>query len=98
MGVEGFVANSIERFEELHIVSDLHLGGSPGKQIFAQTTALAGWIDHLAAAGPDRRIGLVLNGDIVDFLAGDDPKHFDPLHAARKRLFRARAYRRSRTA
>ena len=30
-------------FDELHVVSDLHLGGAPGFQIFSASTELA-WL------------------------------------------------------
>ncbi|MFO0607185.1 MAG: metallophosphoesterase [Polyangiales bacterium] len=57
----------MEDFDHVHVVSDLHLGGEPGYQIFGQTRALAAFIDHVAAA-PGRG-ALVINGDFVDFLA-----------------------------
>jgi UDP-2,3-diacylglucosamine pyrophosphatase LpxH len=67
----------MDKLDQLHVVSDLHLGGIPGHQIFNQGKALAAVILHLAES-VGKRIGLVLNGDIVDFLAADDAKHFDP--------------------
>lgn len=74
----------MDKLDQLHVVSDLHLGGVPGHQIFNQGPALARVIDHLASMPPGRRVGLVLNGDIVDFLAAEDAKHFDPEGAPRK--------------
>jgi UDP-2,3-diacylglucosamine pyrophosphatase LpxH len=74
----------MDKLDQLHIVSDLHLGGVPGHQICNQGAALGGVIDHLAAAAPGQRLGLVLNGDIVDFLAAEDARHFDPTGAPRK--------------
>jgi len=68
----------MDKLEQLHVVSDLHLGGIRGHQIFNQGEALARVIDHLASIPPGARVGLVLNGDIVDFLAAEDAKHFDP--------------------
>ena len=68
----------MDKLEQLHVVSDLHLGGIPGAQIFNQGEALAAVIDHLAQVAPGQRVGLVLNGDIVDFLASEDARHFDP--------------------
>lgn len=73
----------MDKLDQIHVVSDLHLGGALGHQIFKEGPALAAVIDHLATA-PARRVGLVLNGDIVDFLAADDAKHFDPVGAPRK--------------
>lgn len=58
----------LPRFDEVHVVSDLHLGGAPGFQIFHEGRRLANTIRGLARR-PARRVALVLNGDIVDFLA-----------------------------
>jgi UDP-2,3-diacylglucosamine pyrophosphatase LpxH len=63
--------------DELHVVSDLHLGGVAGRQIFAQTEALAGFIDSLTTAPAERDVALVINGDIVDFLADKEACHFE---------------------
>ena len=71
-------------FNELHAVSDLHLGGKPGFQIFNQGDTLAAFITALANRPAKRRIGLVLNGDIVDFLAEDKAGYLDPLGAVDK--------------
>jgi UDP-2,3-diacylglucosamine pyrophosphatase LpxH len=69
---------SIMSFDEVHVVSDLHLGGPPGFQIFSQGDTLAATIRRLAAKPAGRRVGLVLNGDIVDFLAEPNAKYLDP--------------------
>ena len=77
----------MDKLDQLHVVSDLHLGGTPGHQICNQGPALGVVIDHLASsacAAPGQRVGLVLNGDIVDFLAAEDARHFDPTGAPRK--------------
>jgi UDP-2,3-diacylglucosamine pyrophosphatase LpxH len=74
----------MDKLDQLHVVSDLHLGGIPGHQIFNQGQALAAVIDHLRAAPAGQQVGLVLNGDIVDFLAAADAKHFDPVGAPAK--------------
>jgi len=74
---------SLQTFNELHVVSDLHLGGKPGFQIFCQGDTLANFISM--CAGPsDRKIGLVLNGDIVDFLAEAPAAYLDPKGAIDK--------------
>ena len=75
-----------EAFSELHVVSDLHLGGTAGGQIFDQGAQLAGLIELLAArpATGNEPLALVLNGDVVDFLAGDEARYFDPDHAVAK--------------
>lgn len=70
-------------FDELHVVSDIHLGGVDPFQIFDQGPTLASLIDHLAHNGTPR-LGLVLNGDIVDFLAEEKAQYLDAEGAVRK--------------
>jgi len=80
-------------FEQVHVVSDLHLGGLAGFQIFGEGPALAayirGLIGHAVSAEtaqaprPAPRC-LVINGDFVDFLAESPSRHFDPLNAVAK--------------
>ncbi|WP_197041099.1 metallophosphoesterase, partial [Chondromyces apiculatus] len=74
----------MDALDQIHIVSDLHLGGIPGHQIFNQGRALAAVIDHLGEVAKARRVGLVLNGDIVDFLAEEGAAYLDPLGAPAK--------------
>ena len=72
----------ITDFDELYVVSDLHLGGDDDFQIFEQGDTLARLIHAIRErATPSRRVGLVLNGDIVDFLAMEHAPYFDPWHA-----------------
>ncbi|VAV85482.1 FIG006285: ICC-like protein phosphoesterase [hydrothermal vent metagenome] len=63
----------MDNYDELHIISDLHLGGVKNKeinfQIFNRGARLKNFIDNLSTHRPDEVVGLVLNGDIVDFLA-----------------------------
>ena len=73
----------MEAFERLYVVSDLHLGGAPGCQIFDQGPLLAATIRSLPAL-TGGRIALVLNGDIVDFLAAPGARYFDPEGAVSK--------------
>lgn len=75
-----------ETLGEVHVVSDLHLGGGRGAQIFDQGKELAALIHHLAGktASASEPLALVLNGDVVDFLASDDALDFDPDHAVAK--------------
>lgn len=61
----------MDYFDELYSVSDLHMGGEPGGQIFSQGKELAALIGLLRLRPADRKVALVLNGDIVDFLAED---------------------------
>ena len=70
----------------IFVISDLHLGGRPdridesgnlvtGFQICNSYKEMVGFIDWLAKLAqqtPDEDFELVLNGDIVDFLAEDD--------------------------
>jgi UDP-2,3-diacylglucosamine pyrophosphatase LpxH len=75
----------LPEFDELHVISDLHLGGhEPGRQIF-NSGAEAQWlIDQLTVEPMKKRIALVINGDLVDFLAEKDPLCFDPAGAVEK--------------
>ncbi len=73
------------RFDEVYVVSDLHLGGAaPARQTFRQGKLLADLIDHLAARPAKRSIALVINGDAVDFLAEPEARAFDPEGAVSK--------------
>ena len=58
-------------FDEVHVVSDLHMGGRAGFQILRETRRLAGFIGRLAGQPAQRRVALVLNGDVFDTLAED---------------------------
>lgn len=62
----------LPRFDELYVISDLHLGGLSGLQIFNSGGELSRLIDHLSLASPDKQIALVINGDFVDFLPEPD--------------------------
>lgn len=73
----------MQSFDELYVISDLHLGGREGFQIFNQGETLTAFIKRLAGQ-QDRRVGLVLNGDTVDFLAEAGSEYLDPLGAVNK--------------
>ena len=60
---------TLPQFDEIHIVSDLHMGGVEGFQILRETGRLAGFIRWVAKQRPVGRVALVLNGDIIDTLA-----------------------------
>lgn len=62
---------NLPTYEELHIVSDLHMGGEPGFQIFKETQRLANYILKVKDISPERRVALILNGDVIDTLAED---------------------------
>ncbi len=70
-------------FDELHVVSDLHIGGESEFQIFNQGARLAAFVDGLTASSKNS-VGLILGGDIVDFLAEPDASYFDALGAIAK--------------
>ena len=71
-------------YDELHVISDLHLGGKAGFQIFNSGAEAAWLIDQLTAEPPEKQIALLINGDLVDFLAEEDARYFDPEHAEEK--------------
>src|SRR5262245_35109059 len=63
--------------DKLYAVSDLHMGGAAGAMAFRERDALA-WLIELAAKDSAASVGLLLNGDSVDFLAEDDAQEFRP--------------------
>ena len=73
-----------QSFDELYVISDLHLGGKSGFQIFNQGATLAAFIKGLTGKPESRRVGLVLNGDTVDFLAEANTEYLDPEGAVQK--------------
>jgi hypothetical protein len=64
--------------DSLHVVSDLHLGGRAGFQIFGSTAELAWLINRVKNLPQPGRHALLLNGDVIDFLAEEPGSHFDP--------------------
>ena len=60
---------SIPQHDDLYVVSDLHMGGTPGFQILKQGPRLGKLIRWVAQQRPGGRVGLVLNGDVIDSLA-----------------------------
>jgi UDP-2,3-diacylglucosamine pyrophosphatase LpxH len=58
-------------YEDLYVVSDLHLGGTKGSPIFRSGENLAALIKHLAYTYPTHggQRALILNGDVIDSLA-----------------------------
>jgi UDP-2,3-diacylglucosamine pyrophosphatase LpxH len=59
----------LPQFDEIHVISDLHMGGEAGFQILRETGKLAHFIRWVAARRPEGRVALVLNGDVIDTLA-----------------------------
>ena len=74
----------IPEFAELFSISDLHLGGKTGFQIFASGKELERLVKELTARKANGLIAFVINGDFVDFLAEDGSSHFDPQGAIAK--------------
>lgn len=78
---------SVTSFDEIHVISDLHFGGRDPEnkgnfQIFNQGDRLANFIKQLAQprvqdGGTSSTVALILNGDIVDFLAEDKAMYLD---------------------
>ena len=66
------------QFDELHVISDLHLGGAKPFQIFGSTDELEALIRHLVQLTPHKQVGLLINGDFIDFLAEEPKTYFDP--------------------
>lgn len=61
------------------------MGGAPeARQIFRQGEKFAALVDRLRLQPKGEPHGLVLNGDLVDFLAEPDALYFDPQGASRK--------------
>jgi UDP-2,3-diacylglucosamine pyrophosphatase LpxH len=63
--------SNLPEYDEVHVISDLHMGGPQGFQILKETTRLANFIRWVAAQRAGERVALILNGDIIDTLAED---------------------------
>ena len=60
----------LARFDEVHVVSDLHMGGAPADfQILRETQRLSQFIRWVARQRPEGQVAFVLNGDVLDTLA-----------------------------
>lgn len=80
-------------FDEVFVVSDLHLGGRKDLRLFVAGEKFAKWLKQTvmpALSGPARssktvvrKVAVIINGDFVDFLASPanllpDAPHFNP--------------------
>lgn len=63
--------SQLPAFDEVHVISDIHMGGQAGFQILRETQRLANFIRRLGKQRPEGRLALVLNGDVFDTLAED---------------------------
>ena len=77
-------SDNLPQFDELYVISDLHLGGPSGFQIFNSGAELTRLVDYLQTVSPEKKIALLINGDFVDFLAESPAMHFDPAGAINK--------------
>ena len=64
-------------YDALYSISDLHLGGTEGKQIFSGKLELPALLKNLTNQHPNLRIALVINGDFIDFLAEAPGQYFN---------------------
>ena len=74
----------LPQFDQLSVVSDLHLGGLSGFQIFNAGEMFRAFVDQLRKGDPTQKIALLINGDLVDFLAESPAAAFDPAGAVTK--------------
>ncbi|MCF6158007.1 MAG: hypothetical protein E3K32_05415 [wastewater metagenome] len=58
-------------YDEIHVISDIHMGGKRGFQILRETKRLTNFIRRVTVQRQEGRVALVLNGDIFDTLAED---------------------------
>ena len=63
--------SDLPAFDQVHVISDLHMGGRAGFQILRECTRLANFIARVGQQQPMGRVALVLNGDVFDTLAED---------------------------
>ncbi len=64
-------------YDALYSISDLHLGGTEGRQIFSGRLELPALLQELTSQDPNLRIALVVNGDFIDFLAEAPGQYFN---------------------
>jgi UDP-2,3-diacylglucosamine pyrophosphatase LpxH len=65
--------SSLPAHDEIHVISDIHMGGESGRQILRETTRLSKFIRWAGDQRPGERVALVLNGDVFDTLAEPIP-------------------------
>jgi hypothetical protein len=88
--------SALTSYDDLYVISDLHMGGRPGFQIMNRGERLARFIR--AIVPPERpaarRVGLVINGDVIDTLAEEFDGYIAAVDAARilERLYADAAF------
>lgn len=70
--------SALPNYDLLYSVSDLHMGPDPTLQPLEAGGLLACTINRITGQETDKTTALVVNGDIVDFLARDTRRTFDP--------------------
>lgn len=87
----------MDQYDELYVISDIHLGGEKtGKgdfQIFKYGKRLAGFIKEITTTRPSDQVALVLNGDIFDSLAEEQVSGYVALNEAEARKMMERIFR-----
>ncbi len=78
----------LAKFEEIHVISDIHMGGKPGFQILRETKRLANFVRWVAAQKPDKLVALALNGDVIDTLAEENISGYVAVDEAETTLMR----------
>lgn len=63
--------SDLPKFDALHVISDLHMGGVGESQILKECARLANYILRLKDEKTDQELALVLNGDVFDTLPED---------------------------
>ena len=71
--------SALPDYELLYSVSDLHMGPDPALQPLEAGGLLARTIERIADQERDKTTVLIVNGDIVDFLARNTDRTFDPV-------------------
>jgi UDP-2,3-diacylglucosamine pyrophosphatase LpxH len=73
--------------DTLHVISDLHLGGEEGFQIFRCGKEFERLTETIISEAEAGSVGLVVNGDFVDFLAESSAEFF-AIYSAEAKLKR----------
>ncbi len=60
---------SLPQYDELYVISDIHMGGQTGFQILKDGKRLGNFIRWVSQQRPGEQVALVLNGDVFDSLA-----------------------------
>ena len=61
------------KYDEVHVISEIHMGGPQGFQMLTETVRLSNFIRWVAAQRPGKRVALIFNGDVIDTLAESIP-------------------------